>query len=294
MTSIERTAYPRFKRRPSAQELADVYTPTTEELVFIRASARGPSPTLTVAVLLKSIQRLGYLPRLQDVPFAVVAHIRSCLRLPPNRALDIGVRTLYRHHAAIREFLNVRPWESDALHVAAAAAHKAAEVQDHPADLINVAIEELVRQRFELPAFSTLDRLIRRVRTLVHTRLFQLVVGRVSEEERRLLDGLLEAEPPRRSMFDGLKQPSPRPSLSHLDELVTHLGWLELFGDNSALLAGLTPAKVRHFAGEAQVLDAAELKDITPPKRYTLLLCLVQQELELIRARHRALTEELI
>ena len=32
-------------------------------------------------------------------------------------------------------------------------------------------------------------------------------------------------------MFDGLKQPPPRPSLSHLDELVTHLGWLELFGD---------------------------------------------------------------
>jgi hypothetical protein len=60
-------------------------------------------------------------------------------------------------------------------------------------------------------------------------------------------------------------------------QLVTHLGGLELFGDKSALLAGLTPAKVRHFAGEAQVLDAAELKDITPPKRYTLLLCLVQR-----------------
>ena len=93
MASIERTAYPRFKRRPSAQELGEVYTPTAEELVFIRESARGPSPTLTVAVLLKSMQRLGYLPRLQDVPFAVVAHIRSCLRLPPNTALDVGIST---------------------------------------------------------------------------------------------------------------------------------------------------------------------------------------------------------
>src|SRR5947208_12417211 len=58
MTSIERTAYPRLKRRPSAQELADVYTPTTEDLAFIRATARGPSPTLTLAVLLKVLQRL--------------------------------------------------------------------------------------------------------------------------------------------------------------------------------------------------------------------------------------------
>ena len=57
VASIERTAYPRFKRRPSAQELTDVYTPTAEELAFIRAHSRGPSQTLTVEVMLKSMQR---------------------------------------------------------------------------------------------------------------------------------------------------------------------------------------------------------------------------------------------
>jgi hypothetical protein len=40
----------------------------------------------------------------------------------------------------------------------------AAEVMEHPADLINVAIEELVKERHELPAFSTLDRLVGHVR----------------------------------------------------------------------------------------------------------------------------------
>ena len=78
-------------------------------------------------------------------------------------------------------------------------------------------------------------------------------------------------------MFDALKQPPPRPSLSYLDELVAHLRWLEIFGDKSLVLAGLTPAKVRHFAAEAQVLDAAKLKVISAPKRYTLLLCLIQR-----------------
>jgi Domain of unknown function (DUF4158) len=90
--------------------------------------------------------RLGFLPRLQDVPFAVVAHIRSCLRLPPNTALDVGARTLYRHHAAIRDFLQVRPWGPEARHVAISAVHAAAAVQDHPADLINVAIEGPIRR----------------------------------------------------------------------------------------------------------------------------------------------------
>ena len=43
MASIERTAYPRFKRRPSAQELTEVYTPSAEELVFHARGERGKS-----------------------------------------------------------------------------------------------------------------------------------------------------------------------------------------------------------------------------------------------------------
>ena len=68
----------------------------------------------------------------------------------------------------------------------------AAEVMDHPADLINVAIEELIRQRVELPAFSTLDRLSRRIRTLVNGRFSAAVMERLSEAERGQLDALLE------------------------------------------------------------------------------------------------------
>ena len=36
-------------------------------------------------------------------------------------------------------------------------------------------------------------------------------------------------------------------------------------------------AKRRHFAAECKALDAAELKDVTMPKRQTLILCLIQQ-----------------
>jgi hypothetical protein len=66
VTALERTAYPRFKRRPTAKELAEVYTPTAEDLGFVRGIARGPAPMLTAMVLLKSFQRLGYMPRRGD------------------------------------------------------------------------------------------------------------------------------------------------------------------------------------------------------------------------------------
>jgi len=58
-------------------------------------------------VLLKSFGRLGYVPRLQDVPFAIIGHIRSCLRLPSDTALDVTPRTLYRHHH-VRWAVNTR------------------------------------------------------------------------------------------------------------------------------------------------------------------------------------------
>ena len=43
------------------------------------------------------------------------------------------------------------------------------------------------------------------------------------------------------------------------------------------LLADLPPLKLKHFAAEARALDAAELKDFAPPKRYTLVLCLMHR-----------------
>ena len=136
---------------------------------------------------------------------------------------------------------------------------------NHPADLINVAIEDLVRQRFELPAFSTLDALATHVRAAVHRRLFATVLGRLSEQQRQELDNLPENDQLGRSAFNALKRAPKRPSLSHLDVLVGHVRWLQELREPAELLVGVPPAKVRHFATEARSLDAAELKDVNAP-----------------------------
>jgi len=47
MASIERTAYPRFKRHLSTRELETLYTPTPQEIAFARETARGSAPTGT-------------------------------------------------------------------------------------------------------------------------------------------------------------------------------------------------------------------------------------------------------
>jgi hypothetical protein len=65
MACIERTAYPRFKSNPTAQDLHTLYTPTAEEIAWARKTARPAAHRFTLLVLLKSFQRLGYFPRLE-------------------------------------------------------------------------------------------------------------------------------------------------------------------------------------------------------------------------------------
>jgi hypothetical protein len=184
MASIERTAYPRFKKDPTRKELREIYTITTEESQFAHSVARGSIPVFSFLIMMKCFQRLGYFPRPKDIPAAVISHIRTCLHLPNDTEPNFQTKTLYRHQKAIREYLKVTSFGKIPLDIATTAIYKAAQVMDNPADLINVAIEELIKERCELPAFSTLDRLTLRVRTVVNYRFFNIILTRLSTEER--------------------------------------------------------------------------------------------------------------
>ena len=61
MTSIERTAYPRFGRVMTAREL-DALSPLPEEIEWARERSRAEEHLLGLVVALKCFQRLGLLP----------------------------------------------------------------------------------------------------------------------------------------------------------------------------------------------------------------------------------------
>lgn len=65
---IERTAYPRFGRVISPGELSEAFTPTADELSWARRRTQGEANMLALVVLLKCYQRLGYFPKLAEVP----------------------------------------------------------------------------------------------------------------------------------------------------------------------------------------------------------------------------------
>lgn len=322
MASIERTAYPQFKRNPVVRELVAAYTPTEVEIAFVAEHARQPAHRLTLAVLLKAFQRLGYFPPLEDVPAAVVRHIRNELRYRVQvKPAPVAPNKRYRYYQRIRAFLQVRAFADDGLDVAARAMHDAAAVMDNPADLINVAIEQLVRDRIELPAFSALDRLARRIRTLVNGRYFATIAERLTVDEKQRLDDLLNVTDPRqKSPLQAIKRLPKRSSLMHFQELIDHTVGLDDLVGSEAHLADVPEIKRKHFAAEARAMDAAEFKDFRPAKRHALLLCLIhrarvqtrddlaemfikrmgtihnrgKEELERLRAQYREKTEAIV
>ena len=75
MPSIEATAYPRLKSNPSVKALADIYTPTSDELALAQRVTRGKPNQLVFLIQLKTFQRLGYGIPVTEVPASIIRHI---------------------------------------------------------------------------------------------------------------------------------------------------------------------------------------------------------------------------
>ncbi|MBT2401671.1 DUF4158 domain-containing protein [Streptomyces sp. ISL-100] len=321
MASVERTAYPRFKRSISSRELHESFTPGTAEVAWARGKARSPEHLLALVVLLKSYQKLGYFPDLAEVPPLVVGHVRGLLGVGEEvEPTHDSARTLRHHRTIVRERLGVVYDQEKAREIAAAAIFEAVQTKDNPADLINVALEKLVKARQELPGYTTLDAMAAEIRKEVNEDFFERIVSRMDEVEQARLLGLLRVPVGGRSRFDELKRPAKAPTVSHLREHLAHLDRLELLGSTAKWLDGVPPGKVEHFAGQAKVLDAAEMSKVGVVKRCALLASLLhmakvrardelvtmlckrmasvtkkaKEDLEKIRERHRAESERLI
>jgi uncharacterized protein DUF4158 len=160
--------------------------------------------------------------------------------------------------------------------VAVRAAQEAALIVQQRVDLVNAIIDELVRQQYELPAYSTLENIADVVASAGESKLISLVDSRLSDRERAALDALLAGQAgSQRSPFDRIKQSPRRLSRSNMEALIDQLTWLEGLGDVDRPLAGLATQKVRYLASHAMTLDASDLKDLSSSKRYALMLAAI-------------------
>ncbi|WP_331769365.1 DUF4158 domain-containing protein (plasmid) [Embleya sp. NBC_00888] len=280
MTTIERTAYPCFKRLISTRELAEFYTPSVDEALWAREHTRNqPHHLLALLVMLKSCARLGWFPRPEKVPAVVVEHIRECAGLPVGTVAGLGpTRTAKRYREAVRSRLGLAFDPDKGRLLAAEAMERAVVIKSHGADLVNVALEEIVRAGLELPGFSTLDRMTGTIRTRTDNGLHARIVAAMSLEARARSASLpTVAAGERTSGFDALKTPAHKATRSRFRELAERMEWLDGLGDTVAWTAGVAPAKTAAFAAQARVLSVGEMLDIVEPKRTAMVACLAAE-----------------
>jgi histone H3/H4 len=124
----------------------------------------------------------------------------------------------------VRSWLGVTPFGREARRVMVEAGVRASRIREDLADIINTAIEELVRQRFELPAFSALIRAARTARATVNRGFYRAIADAIGETAKQCFTALLNRQSnERRTRWERVKAEPGQPTVKRIKQFVTHL-----------------------------------------------------------------------
>ena len=284
MKSLYETAYPRFKKNITKRELEKIYTPSSDELNFACRNTQHFTDRLMLLVLIKTGQRLGYFVIPTEVPENIVAYIAKCAGVEKKgkkvlrRFSQAG--SLQRLRELSRKFLNLKALTADSENLILKIAKNAAQTKQELADIINVVIEELVRQRFELPGFTTLQRSARHARSIVNNQLYCSIHEELSKDLQNELDALLEiSDNDSTSEWHRLKKEPKKPTSKEVRNYLLHLKWLKSWVGRLPKVNAISTTRWRQLVLEARALDANALKRVKPSKRYTLIVVLIHSTL---------------
>lgn len=219
---------------------------------------------------------------------AIVEHIgqhQGLLIVPDTMAEYDESGTRRRHVPVIRKYLRVKSFDESGQALLSSTVRLAAARMEDLADIINVAIEELIRHSFELPGFTTLHKEATRGRAEVNRVLYLRVHDEIGMEGRSAIDVLLAEtdSESRKTRWNALKQDARSPTLTHLRELLERQRWLNRERPPIALSTLLPEVKLKQFALEAKSLDAARMQVMAPAKRYTLAATLIELQNSRVR-----------
>lgn len=278
MATIETTIYPQLKSSYSEKELEGIFKPTDEEINFANLSTRTAQSKLNFLITLKCFQRLGYFPMFNEIPFVIIEYIALELGMDFIKTLkdhSHNERSRDRHIILIREFLKIKPFDSKIQNLLELKLYEYSQSKDDISDLINISIEELVKERVELPAFSTLNRISNTIRFKVYDSYYESVYNKLKKEDVEFIDKLLEIEEGTNSIWSQIKKDSRNPTLKNLNLLLNRLTLIGNQKKYTFFLKDIPDVKLKRFSSEAKTLDAAGIKRIKPQKRYTITIALL-------------------
>ena len=193
----------------------------------------------------KSFQKLGYFVRLAEIPPPIVLHIAKTIgwnQIPDGLSAYDASTARFRHMDLVRFYLGVTPFADAARKLMLRTSLASSRVREDLADIVNMAIEELIRQRYELPGFSTLFRAARAARVTVNRGYYRQIYQATDSVTRAHIDALFEkGSAERRSSWDRLKSEPGQPTVKRIRAFLVHLDWLREQVASTNPLTGIPP-----------------------------------------------------
>jgi TnpA family transposase len=280
MVAIHETAYPRLKPSFTPKELIEVFLPTDEELLFIKKNTRKSSPAIQLGFLLtlKYYQYIGRPILVRKIQPQVQRYIESYLGLDNiNLVEHYTNQNRIRHIKRIRDFLGIKSDKSLRKEHIKKAALKASEQKTDLADIINHMLEEVIKDRFELPVFSKFVRLAKAARSVVNNGYYSAIFDKLTKEQISIIDALLFSSTDDGNVIESgwykLKQEPKKPTYKNIRLFIEHAKTLiELRETLDANLENIPPSRLEYLRDAAQSLDIADLNRIRESRRYALII----------------------
>jgi hypothetical protein len=211
---------------------------------------------------------LGYFIPATSVPEDIAKHIAAGIRLTYSvRALKNYERSSnkWKHLDRIRQMMEVKPVGKESMDFLGRVMRQAAMIKQDLVDIINVSIEELVRKRFELPAFDTLLREAKKTRAATNSLIYRGIYERASAEARSAADEILKTDPEtKRSLWNDLRQDPGKLTIKEINRMVDRLTWLRGIGRLEDPFRKVPHAKVRHLADMLRIVLSIQEGRVSP------------------------------
>jgi TnpA family transposase len=272
-----RLMYPELPDPLTPADLHRLFSPSYDERRWAAVVARTPYSQVALLVQLKMFQTIGRFRRAEDIPATITEHVARRLGVELGQHLVHPDRTLYRHRPVVLKYLGVTAWGAVARELARRTMMELAKARTDPADLINAAVDTLVRNRFELPALIALRRLAGSAHSAVNAAQWREVCAALDQRQRSALEALLAVDPTtQESPFAAICRAPGRASRKNLKALIERHHWLQELPDPTRPLQSVADSKVLQWANEARRLKAPELREYVEPRRHTLLLAVIR------------------
>ena len=195
MQPTPRSAYRKLNPDPNEQELTGIFTPTTGEIELSQQWARQPVPRLGGLLYLKLFQHLGYFPAADQIRAIMVKHLATSSGIRPCKLGELKTYvesgTAKRHRKLILEHIGVTPYSVSNDKWLKELASDAATTKHSNDDIVNVLLEELIRQKIELPTYNKLYGFAATARQAVNDRCYGSIIENLTADAKRPIDELL-------------------------------------------------------------------------------------------------------